>query len=66
MSERPIGRRTVRPVLNPDKDMSVAHAFDESRPLPRSALEALGHEIPWGHHPDDDMWLEGEDEQAGE
>ena len=24
--------------------------------LPRAALEALGHEIPWGQHPEDDRY----------
>ncbi len=49
--------RRVVPVLNPEKDMSAAHAFDGSRMIPRAALEVFGIDLPWGEHPDDDMFL---------
>lgn len=49
--------RQVRPVLNSDRDYSAAHAFDESRAVPRSALsDEANAAIPWGDHPDDGMF----------
>lgn len=44
--------RVARPVLNPEKDHSAAHAFDPNRVLPRPLYDP-----PWGEHPDDDMFL---------
>lgn len=54
--------RKIFPVLNETKDMSAAHAFREDRPLPRAAMEELGYDIPHGSHPDDDMFLQRDQE----
>src|SRR5213076_1696354 len=53
----PASMRKRRAVLNPDKDMSAAHAFDGSRLLPRALIDPDCEVIPFGEHEDDDKFL---------
>jgi hypothetical protein len=43
--------RLRRAIINPEKDLSVAHAFDPKRVAPRPIYDP-----PWGEHPDDDFF----------
>jgi hypothetical protein len=47
--------RTLYPIMVKAPE-SPAEAMAMSRVLPRSALEALDIDLPWGEHPDDNQF----------